>query len=210
MPLRAILIESEVFVMKKLGESTFKGEFKIIKKFLTSLNFELDRTGKHGSIWKNHQKNLITNVTTSSSDWRWYKNWKSDFTKLVSENFTREEIEQLLAKLIKKRKVQYTADGRLRILRISPKLIFAEPEDLEEDLLYALLPPDSDDVYEKVKKIIQEKKKTILKNTEREKKEKLKKLKQRKKEVEEEILNEIKKLAPEKLKNLQFPPDHKI
>ena len=73
--------------MKKLGESTFKGEFKIIKKFLTSLNFELDRTGKHGSIWKNHQKNLITNVTTSSSDWRWYKNWKSDFTKLVSENF---------------------------------------------------------------------------------------------------------------------------
>ena len=139
-----------------------------------------------------------------------YKNWKSDFTKLVSENFTREEIEQLLAKLIKKRKVQYTADGRLRILRISPKLIFAEPEDLEEDLLYALLPPDTDDVYEKVKKIIQEKKKTILKNTEREKKEKLKKLKQRKKEVEEEILKEIKKFAPEKLKNLQFPPDHKI
>ena len=65
-------------------------------------------------------------------------------------------------------------------------------------------------VYEKVKKIIQEKKKTILKNTEREKKEKLKMLKQRKKEVEEEILKEIKKFAPEKLKNLQFPPDHKI
>ena len=160
MPLRAILIESEVFVMKKLGESTFKGEFKIIKKFLTSLNFELDRTGKHGSIWKNHQKNLITNVTTSSSDWRWYKNWKSDFTKLVSENFTREEIEQLLAKLIKKRKVQYTADGRLRILRIEPKLIFAEPENLEEDLLYALLPPDTDtsdeDIIKEIKKNIPE------------------------------------------------------
>ena len=196
--------------MKKLGSSTFKGEFKIIKTFLTSLGFEEDRMGKHGSIWKHIEKNLTTNVTTSSSDWRWYKNWKSDFTKLVSENFTREEIEQLLAKLIKKRKVQYTADGRLRILRIEPKLIFAEPEDLEEDLLYALLPPDTDDVYEKVKKIIQEKKKTILKNTEREKKEKLKKLKQRKKEVEEEILKEIKKFAPEKLKNLQFPPDHKI
>ena len=88
--------------------------------------------------------------------------------------------------------------------------MLTEPEDLEEDLLYALLPPDTDDVYEKVKKIIQEKKKTILKNTEREKKEKLKKLKQRKKEVEEEILKEIKKFAPEKLKNLQFPPEHKI
>ena len=196
--------------MKKLGSSTFKGEFKIIKTFLTSLGFEEDRMGKLGSIWNHIEKNLTTNVTTSSSDYRWYKNWKSGFCKLVTENFTREEIEKLLPKIIKKRKMQYTADGRLRILRISPKLIFAEPEDLEEDLLYALLPPDTDDVYEKVKKIIQEKKKTILKNTEREKKEKLKKLKQRKKEVEEEILKEIKKFAPEKLKNLQFPPDHKI
>ncbi len=153
--------------MKKLGESTFKGEFKIIKKFLTSLNFELDRTGKHGSIWKNHQKNLITNVTTSSSDWRWYKNWKSDFTKLVSENFTREEIEQLLAKLIKKRKVQYTADGRLRILRISPKLIFSEPEDLEEDLLYALFPPDTNISAEDIIKNIPESLKKKIKKDER-------------------------------------------
>ena len=159
-PLRAILIliESEVFVMKTLGKPTFKGEFKIIKTFLTSLGFVLDRVGKHGSIWKHIEKNLTTNVTTSSSDWRWYKNWKSDFTKLVSENFTRKEIEQLLAKLIKKRKVQYTADGRLRLLRIEPKLIFAEPENLEEDLLYALLPPDTDtsneDIIKEIKKNI--------------------------------------------------------
>ena len=65
--------------MKKLGSSTFKGEFKIIKTFLTSLGFEEDRMGKHGSIWKHIEKNLTTNVTTSSSDYRWYKNWKSDF-----------------------------------------------------------------------------------------------------------------------------------
>ena len=146
--------------MKKLGSSTFKGEFKIIKKFLTSLGFVLDRVGKHGSIWKHIEKNLTTNVTTSSSDYRWYKNWKSDFCKLVTENFTREEIEKLLPKIIKKRKMQYTTDGRLRILRISPKLIFAEPEDLEEDLLYALLPPDTDtsneDIIKEIKKNIPE------------------------------------------------------
>ncbi len=47
-------------------------------------------------------------------------------------------------------------------------------------------------------------------DTKRKNKEKLNQLKKRKKEVEEEILNEIRKLAPEKLKNLQFPPDHKI
>ena len=144
--------------MKKLGSSTFKGEFKIIKTFLTSLGFEEDRMGKHGSIWKHIEKNLTTNVTTSSSDYRWYKNWKSGFNKLVTENFTREEIEKLLAKIIKKRKVQYTADGRLRILRMEPKMIFAEPEDLEEDLLYALLPLDTDtsneDIIKEIKKNI--------------------------------------------------------
>ena len=47
-------------------------------------------------------------------------------------------------------------------------------------------------------------------DTKRKNKEKLKQLEKRKKEVEEEILNEIKKFAPEKLKNLQFPPEHKI
>jgi len=32
-------------VAKKLGKNKFKGEFKIIKIFLTSLGFELDRVG---------------------------------------------------------------------------------------------------------------------------------------------------------------------
>ena len=163
----AILIELEVLVMKKLGSSTFKGEFKIIKTFLTSLGFEEDRMGKHGSIWKHIEKNLTTNVTTSSSDYRWYKNWKSGFCKLVTENFTREEIEKLLPKIIKKRKMQYTADGRLRILRISPKLIFAEPEDLEEDLLYALFPPDTNISAEDIIKNIPESLKKKIKKDER-------------------------------------------
>ena len=54
--------------------------------------------------------------------------------------------------------MQYTADGRLRILRMEPKMIFAEPEDLEEDLLYALLPLDTDtsneDIIKEIKKNI--------------------------------------------------------
>jgi hypothetical protein len=74
-------------VAKKLGKNKFKGEFKIIKIFLTSLGFELDRVGKHGSIWKNHAKNLITNVDTSSSDWRWFNNWKSDFGASLKTHF---------------------------------------------------------------------------------------------------------------------------
>jgi len=158
-------------VAKKLGKNKFKGEFKIIKIFLTSLGFELDRVGKHGSIWKNHAKNLITNVATSSSDWRWFNNWKSDFGNLVKENFTRDEIEILLERYIKKRKVKYTDDGRIRNLRADPRVASGEdfikvnPDeiwvtfyDVEGELLYELLPelPDfenSDELKTKIKKL---------------------------------------------------------
>ena len=87
-------------VAKKLGKSQFKGEFKIIKTFLTSLGFELDRVGIHGSIWKNHTKNLVTRVAASGSDWRWFNEWKSEFGNLVMWNFTRDEIETLLERYI--------------------------------------------------------------------------------------------------------------
>jgi len=153
-------------VAKKLGKSQFKGEFKIIKTFLTSLGFELDRVGKHGSIWKNHAKNLITNVATSSSDWRWFNNWKSDFGNLVKENFTRDEIETLLERYIKKRKVKYTDDGRIRNLRADPRVaskvnpdeIWVTFYDVEGELLSELLPelPDfeySDELKTKIKKL---------------------------------------------------------
>ena len=158
-------------IAKKLGKSQFKGEFKIIKTFLTSLGFELDRVEKHGSIWKNHAKNLITNVATSSSDWRWFNNWKSDFGNLVKENFTRDEIETLLERYIKKRKVKYTDDGRIRNLRVDPRVASGEdfikvnPDeiwvtfyDVEGELLSELLPelPDfeySDELKTKIKKL---------------------------------------------------------
>mgnify|MGYP003326190244 CR=1 FL=1 len=147
-------------VAKKLGKSQFKGEFKIIKTFLTSLGFELDRVGIHGSIWKNHAKNLTTTVATSSSDCRWFNNWKSDFGNLVKENFTRDEIETLLERYIKKRKVKFTDDGRLRILRADPRVASGEDfikvnpdeiwvtfNDVEGELLSELLHDLQDGFY---------------------------------------------------------------
>ena len=158
-------------VAKKLGKSQFKGEFKIIKTFLTSLGFELDRVGIHGSIWKNHTKNRVTSVAASSSDWRWFNEWKSEFGNLVKWNFTRDEIETLLERYIKKRKVKYTDDGRIRNLRVDPRVASGEdfikvnPDeiwvtfyDVEGELLSELLPelPDfeySDELKTKFKKL---------------------------------------------------------
>jgi hypothetical protein len=153
-------------VMGRIGKSPDK---KIFEKILTLMGFVKDRMGKHGEVWKHYAKNLVTQLPISPSGLSWVKNKKSELTKLITDNFSKEDIELFLAPLIKKRKVQFTNDGRVRLLRIEPKLNMkgfplvegGEPQqDLEEDLLYALLPPDEpDDVYEKVKKIIEEKRK---------------------------------------------------
>ena len=143
-------------------------EKKVFEKFLTLMGFVKDRLGKHGDVWKHYAKNLVTQLPLTPSGLSWVKNKKSELTKLITDNFSKDDIELFLAPLIKKRKVQFTKDGRVRLLRIEPKLNMkgfplvegGEPQqDLEEDLLYALLPPDTDDVYEKVKKIVEGKRK---------------------------------------------------
>ena len=156
--------------MKKTKTSKGKTskEKKIFEKFLTLLGFVFERVSKHGEVWKHHAKKLSTQIPISPSASQWVKDYKRQLSKLISGAFSREEIELLLEPLIKKRKVKYTNDGRIRLLRIEPKLNLqgfplvegGEPQqDLEEDLLYALLPPDTDDAHEELKKIIKEKSK---------------------------------------------------
>ena len=153
-------------VMAKSGQSST--HLKIFQKILKLMGFVKDRMGKHGVVWKHYAKNLVTQLPTSPSGLSWVKNKKSELTKLITDNFTKEDIKLFLQPLIKKRKVKFTKDGRMRLLRIEPKLNMkgfplvegGEPQqDLEEDLLYALLPPDTDDADEELKKIIKEKSK---------------------------------------------------
>ena len=144
-------------------------EKKIFEKFFKLLGCEHARFSKHGDVWKHHAKNLVLPpIPNSPSDTNWTKSYKQNLSKILSPAFTKDEFLTLLEPLIKKRKVKYTDDGRIRLLRIEPKLKLqgfplvegGEPQqDLEEDLLYALLPPDTDDAHEELKKIIKEKSK---------------------------------------------------
>ena len=131
----------------------FKAEKKVIVMFLTLLGFDYFSTNKKGEIWKHHGKKLTTNLTNSSNDLRWFFNWKKNFGILVKENFSRLEIEILMERYIKKRKVKFTDDGKLRILRADPKVASGEdfvkenPDeiwvtfyDVEGELLEELLP----------------------------------------------------------------------
>ncbi len=109
-------------------------EKKVFEKFLTLMGFVKDRLGKHGDVWKHYAKNLVTQLPTSPSGLSWVKNKKSELTKLITDNFSKEDIELFLEPLIKKRKVQFTNDGRVRLLRISG--------DLETNILRDLLTDD--------------------------------------------------------------------
>jgi hypothetical protein len=138
-------------------------EKKVFEKILKLMGFVKDRVGKHGEVWKHYAKNLIHQLPISPSGMSWVNNNKSKLTKLITDNFSKEDIELFLQPLIKKRKVQFTKDGRMRLLRISG--------DLELNMLRDLLIDDMpinqelqefsdgkdddemDDLYEKVKDI---------------------------------------------------------
>jgi len=126
---------------------------KVITMFLTILGFDYLSIGNHGEIWRHQSKNIITNITRSSNDLRWFFNWKESFGILVKENFSRIEIEILMERYIKKRKVKFTNDGKLRILRADPSDASGEDfikensdeiwvtfYDVEGELLSELLP----------------------------------------------------------------------
>jgi len=100
----------------------FNKDNKVINMFLTLLGFDYLSIVNHGEIWKHHSKNIITNITRSSNDLRWFFNWKESFGILVKENFSRIEIEMLMERYIKKRKVKFTDDGKLRLLRADPSV----------------------------------------------------------------------------------------
>ncbi len=151
--------------MKKTKTSKGKTskEKKIFEKFLTLLGFVFERVSKHGEVWKHHVKKLSTQIPTSPSASQWVNDYKRQLSKLISPAFSREELELLLQPLIKKRKVQFTKDGRMRLLRTEG--------DLELNMLRDLLIDDMsinqelqefsdgkdddemDDLYEKVKDI---------------------------------------------------------
>ena len=131
----------------------FKKDNRVINKFLTLLGFDYLSMGNHGEIWKHHSKNIITNISRSSNDLRWFFNWKESFGILVKENFSRIEIEMLMERYIKKRKVKFTDDGKLRLLRADPSVASGEDfikensdeiwvtfNDVEGELLSELLP----------------------------------------------------------------------
>ena len=126
---------------------------KVITMFLTILGFDYLSIGNHGEIWRHQSKNIITNITRSSNDLRWFFNWKESFGILVKENFSRIEIEILMERYIKKRKVKFTDDGKLRILRADSSIesgedfikedsdeIWVTFYDVEGELLSELLP----------------------------------------------------------------------
>ena len=128
---------------------------------ITPLNFVEHRQTKHGVIFKNHEKNISYQIQGSASNTNWINDAKRQLHKLIDANFYQEELKTLLNSLIKKHKIRFNKQGKTRILRKSIKL--NELEDFQKKegfagLLDAMI-PEEDELFEKVKKIIEEKRK---------------------------------------------------
>jgi hypothetical protein len=120
-------------------------EKKVFEKFFKLLGFEPERKSKHGEVWRHHAKKIVLPpVPNSPSDTNWTKGYRQNLTKILSPLFTKEEFTTLLEPLFKKRKVKYTDDGRIRLLRIKGDL----ETEIIKDLLIDEIELDDDDDFE--------------------------------------------------------------
>ena len=132
-------------------------EKKVFIKYLTALEFELVRKTKHSELWKHFAKSISFQLSGSPSSHNWIHDAKRQFQKLISSNFDKDELQNLLEPFIKKQKVRFNKQGQLRLLRVEGDL---ETEMLR-DLLIEEIPVSNEDDFEfsdelktKIKKVI--------------------------------------------------------
>ena len=107
---------------------TFEKEKKVLSKIIYTLGFVYYKDEKYAEVWKHHEKNLIIKLPSYSTDKRWIKNKKSEISKLVSHSFSIEEVKQQLRPFIKKRKIEFTQNGRVKLLRVSKESLMKEQQ----------------------------------------------------------------------------------
>jgi uncharacterized protein (UPF0297 family) len=132
-------------------------EKKVFIKYLTALEFELVRKTKHSELWKHFAKSISFQLSGTPSNIAWLHDAKRQFQKLISSNFDKDELKELLKPFFKKHKVRFNKQGQLRLLRVEGDL---ETEMLR-DLLIEEIPVSNEDDFEfsdelktKIKKVI--------------------------------------------------------
>ena len=100
------------------------------------LGFEFERLVKHGERWRHSEKGIFYQMSSSPSGNAWYDDARRQFQKLISSNFDTDELNELLRPLLKKNKVKFNKQGKLRVLRIGG--------DFETNLIRDLIIPDID------------------------------------------------------------------
>ena len=199
----------------------FDKEKKIFIKILDALGFESIREGKRLDVWKHKEKNITTSLPHIPNDDKWIKKKKLEVSKFVMNSFSIDEVKEMLQLFINKRKIDFTKDGRVRLLQVSKESLLKEKKiyqkekedwrkilndlpadlDLEGELLVLLLnkgqSKNDKDICGNNKPNDSDRIefKKIEEDTKRKNKEELKKLKKKKKVLEEKLLNEIRKLT---------------
>lgn len=98
----------------------------------------IHRRAKHGNLYFHEEKGCKIQLPGTPGDVRGIRNCKSEFARLCQDNFTKEELEELLVKQLKKREIQLTKDGRVKVARRNPR--WEDYERIEQEFQKHLLP----------------------------------------------------------------------
>jgi len=131
---------------------------RVFKKIMTPLGFLFERKTKHGERWKHPEKGIFYQLSGSPSGNAWFDDARRQFQKLISSNFDTDELNELLKPLLRKNKVKFNKQGKIRVLRIGG--------DFETNLIRDLIIPDLD-INGNITEFSDEVKKGILKGFDR-------------------------------------------
>ena len=110
--------------------------YEAIRKFLIALGFEKIKSPSKRISWIHRKKSINYQLDLTKDSFEISKNSIKEFLQLIKENFSSNELNDLLIHFLKEDKISFNKRGKSEILKIEPIL----ENELDKKILFYLLP----------------------------------------------------------------------
>ena len=117
--------------------------YETIKKFLIALGFENIESSRNRFSWIHREKSIDYHLDPNNNGIDIFKDSIKKFLRLIKENFSSIELNDLLTPLLKENKIRFKKIGKSKILRIEP----IEEKNLDSRILFHFLPEKTKKFY---------------------------------------------------------------
>ena len=110
--------------------------YKILERFLIALGFEVVNSSDEIIVWKQHIKSISYQIDKKNNRKSYLNESIKRFNKLAKDNFSSQELQNLLINFNKGNKISFIRKGNTKILKINKSF----EKELEIKILSYLIP----------------------------------------------------------------------